>query len=66
MRALGLGMMAGLSWFSYYAHEYVFFHLLPGSAFVVIGFAVALAYVVAPNSTYMQKVAARVLPPESS
>jgi fluoride ion exporter CrcB/FEX len=64
MRALGLGMMAGLSWFSYYAHEYVVFDVLPASVFVVVGFAVALAYVVAPP--YMQKVAARVLPPESS
>ena len=64
MRALGLGMMAGIAWFFYYAHEYVVFRVVPATVFGATGFAVALAFVVIPESGYMQKVAQRVLPNE--
>ncbi len=64
MRALGLGMMAGVSWFFYYAHDYVVFRLVPATVFGAVGFAVALAFVVFPATTYMKKVAQRVLPDE--
>jgi hypothetical protein len=64
MRALGLGMMAAISWFFYYAHEYVVLEVVPATAFGAVGFAVALAFVVVPESGYMQKVAERVLPSE--
>lgn len=62
MRALGLGMMAAMDWFSYYAHEYVIFGVLPAMALAVTGFAAAAAIVVAPNSASMKKVARVVLP----
>jgi hypothetical protein len=63
MRALGLGLMAGVTWFSYYAHAYVFFRVVPATVFVATGFAVALAFVLIPTSGYMRKVAQRVMPP---
>ncbi len=62
MRALGFGMMGALSWFFYYAHEYVVLGVVPATAFGAVGFAVALAFVVIPQSEYMQKVAEQVLP----
>ena len=64
MRSLGLGMMAGISWFFYYSHEYVIFRVVPATVFGATGFAVALAFIVVPESAYMKKVAQRVLPSE--
>jgi hypothetical protein len=63
MRALGFGMMASISWFYYYAHEYVVFRVVPATLFAATGFTVALAFVLIPTSAYMRKVALRVMPP---
>jgi hypothetical protein len=62
LRALGLGLMAALAWFSYYAHEYVVFGVVPATLFVAIGAAVSLAFVIVPESAVMKQVAQRLLP----
>ncbi len=61
MRALGLGMMGGISWFFYYAHEYVFLRVIPASAFMAVAFVCALAFAVVPNHPYMRKVGQQLL-----
>jgi fluoride ion exporter CrcB/FEX len=64
MRSLGLGMIAALSWFSYYAHEYVVVGVVPATLFVAVALAVSLAFVIIPESAYMKKVARQLLPNE--
>lgn len=61
-RALGFWLMAGMAWWAYYAHEYVWLKVVPGTIFCAVGFAVGFLYVAAAGTSYMQKYGAKWLP----